>query len=352
MVVKYSDLNDIYNNEIKKNVKNKEKIFKFERNKISYLSNMIYVLGNGIYNGGTYNIFLIFKPKVRVVMSQSVYDKVINHYITRYILIPKLEKRLINENCATRKNMGLLYALKNVKRLINKYRIHGNVYYLKMDISKYFYSIDQDVLLSKLEKFLSLSEYNLIKNVIYSTNKKYVNDKINYLCKEHNISLPKYEYKKGLPIGNMTSQFLAIFYLNELHYYIKHTLHLEGIIYMDDYVYFSNNKDYLNECFIKIESIINNEHKLTLNKNKTFIKSIKSGLNFLGYNFYIKNNKLIIKLCNESLKKVKSGIKRCKYNYLNGYFNLTSAFSSIENYMHSYVFINDKTITNYLDRYW
>ena len=51
-------------------------------------------------------------------------------------------------------------------------------------------------------------------------------------------------------------------------------------------------------------------------------------------------------------KNIKKGIKRCKYNYLNGIFNLSSAFSSIENYMHSYVFIDNKTITNYLNRYW
>lgn len=150
----------------------------------------------------------------------------------------------------------------------------------------------------------------------------------------------------------MTSQFLAIFYLNELHFYIKHTLKLSGCIYMDDYVYFSNNKDYLNECFLKIKVILNNDYKLTLNKNKIFIKNVKDGLNFLGYNFYIKNNKTIIKLSKSARKNIKKGIKKCKYNYINGIFNLSSAFSSIENYMHSYVFIDNKTITNYLNRYW
>mgnify|MGYP002524107302 FL=1 len=352
MKVKYSDLNDIYNSEVKKNVKNKEKIYRFERNKVSYLCNMKRQLESLNYNGGVYNIFLVFKPKVRVVMSQSIYDKVINHYITRFILLPKLTNRLVPENCATRKNMGLLYGLKMVKKLINYYKRSGEVYYLKMDISKYFYSIDQDILLSKVKKFLTEEEYILVKNIIYSTNKNYVNKNISYLCKKYNVELPKYDYKKGLPIGNMTSQFLAIFYLNELHFYIKHTLKLSGCIYMDDYVYFSNNKEYLNECFLKIKSILNNDYKLTLNTNKTFIKNVKDGLNFLGYNFYIKNNKTIIKLSKSTRNNIKKGIKRCKYNYINGIFNLSSAFSSIENYMHSYVFIDNKTITNYLNRYW
>ena len=97
MQVSLKDLKIIYEEEIRKNVKNRKKIFKFENQKLEYLINIKYVLENNLYDGGRYNIFLIYKPKLRVVMSQSIYDKVINHYVSRFILIPKLEKYLNNK---------------------------------------------------------------------------------------------------------------------------------------------------------------------------------------------------------------------------------------------------------------
>ena len=84
MNVCLKDIRSVYEEEIKKNVKNKRKIFEFEKNKLEYLIDIKRVLENGEYNGGKYNIFLVYKPKVRVVMSTSVYDKIINHYVARY----------------------------------------------------------------------------------------------------------------------------------------------------------------------------------------------------------------------------------------------------------------------------
>lgn len=72
MKVKYSDLLHVYENEVRKNIKNKKKILVFERNKIEYLIDIKRVLENNLYDGGKYNIFLVFKPKIRVVMSQSI----------------------------------------------------------------------------------------------------------------------------------------------------------------------------------------------------------------------------------------------------------------------------------------
>ena len=94
MKVNYYELRNIYNSEINKNVKNKKRLFNFERKKELYLYLMYLELKNNSYTGGLYNIFLVYKPKVRVIMSQGVYDKTINHYITRTILEPKLSKYL------------------------------------------------------------------------------------------------------------------------------------------------------------------------------------------------------------------------------------------------------------------
>lgn len=305
-----NDLKDIYEKEIRKNVKNKEKIFKFEMGKLEYLLDIKRVLENNLYDGGKYNIFLVYKPKIRVVMSQSVYDKAINHYVTRCILIPKLSKYLNNRNCATRKNMGMEYAIKMLKSDIENFKKYDEFYFLKLDISKYFYSIDHNKLLDLIKDDLEEDEYNLIKIIINSTNKKYINIKISNLENKIGKPLPKYESGKGLPIGNMTSQFLAIFYLAKLQHYIRHDLHLRFVNYMDDYIIIHHNKEYLKECLEIIRSKLKEEYKLELNKNKTFISSSKIGIQFLGYNFKVINNKTIIKLNKNSKKNIKKGIKR------------------------------------------
>ena len=94
------------------------------------------------------NIFLAFEPKIRFIMEQGIYDKIINHYITRYILMPKLEKYLGNRNCATRKVMVTSYAIKLLKKDIEIFKKYNKFYFLKIDISKYFYSLDHEVIIS------------------------------------------------------------------------------------------------------------------------------------------------------------------------------------------------------------
>ena len=134
----------------------------------------------------------------------------------------------------------------------------------------------------------------LLDKKIDSTNKEYINKKIEYLEKKYNVILPKYEYKKGLAIGNLSSQFLAILYLSKLQHYITNNLHIRFINYMDDYILIHNSKEYLKDSLELIENKINNEYKLKLNNKKTIISNSNQGISFLGYTFRVKNNKTII----------------------------------------------------------
>ena len=181
-------------------------------------------------------------------MSQSVYDKVINHYVARFILIPKLEKYLNDRNCATRKNKGTHYAIKLLKSDIEIFKKYNKFYFLKLDINKYFYSIDHSILIDLIKNDLNDEELSLMKIIINSTNYSYVNKDIEKYERLIDKELPKYEYGKGLPIGNMTSQFLAIFYLSKLQHYIRHNLKLKFINYMDDYIIIHQDKEHLKEC--------------------------------------------------------------------------------------------------------
>lgn len=109
----------------------------------------------------------------------------------------------------------------------------------------------------------------------------------------------------------MTNQFLAIFYLYKLHNYIIHKLKLKyTVIYMDDYIIMHEDKEYLRICLKEIESILHNDYKLKLNRKKTKITSSKDGFVFLQYIFKVVNNKTIIKLRKDTLRKINENTKK------------------------------------------
>lgn len=301
MKVKIDDLINVFEKDLYKGCSNKNKLYKFERNKMSNIIDISNTLKSGKYVMNKYNIFLIKYPKYRIVMSLKIKDKIINHYITKYTLLPKLENFLIDRNIATRKGMGTDYGIKLLKKDIECFKKYDEFYILKIDISKYFYNIDHNILKSML-KILDKSEFELMCKIIDSTNNKYVNDTIKNIInkelkysnrKEELLSIPIYKEGKGLPIGNMTSQFLAIYYLYKLDYYIIHNLGIKHTIrYMDDYLLIYNDKEYLNKCLNIIKNKLKNEYKLEINDKKTRIYSSKEGFSFLGYTYKVINKKL------------------------------------------------------------
>ncbi len=316
-------IQNMYDKRIRINTKNKKKLEKFEYN---YVSNVIFiknVLKNRNYVIGKYNIFLIKEPKIRLIMSQNIIDKIINHMVSEYLLNQYLEKKLIDTNIATRKNKGTYYGIKLLKKYINELK-NDEFYILKFDISKYFYNIDHDILKQLLLKNIKDKDVlKLVFDIIDSTDCSYVNKEITFLKKneikknfsDKNIikeieKIPIYEKGKGLPIGNMSSQFLAIFYLNELDHFIKEKLNIKYYIrYMDDGILLFKDKDYLKFCLNEIENILD-KYKLKLNKDKTKIISSKQGFEFLGLRYIIKNNKLIIKIKNQTKRRFKRKMKK------------------------------------------
>ena len=315
---------------------------------MEYFAYILELINSGNYDGGRYNIFLIYEPKIRLIMSENICDKIINHYIARFILEVKLTKYLSNCNVATRKNMGLDYGIKLLKKNIEKNKKYGDFYFLKIDISKYFYSIDHNILKNLLIDKLTNEEYKLVSSVIDSTNKEYINNKISTL----GVDI-RYSYGKGLPIGNMTSQFLAIFYLYKLHHYIIHNLHINSlVVYMDDYLLIHPDRNYLKYCLDKIEDILCKDYLLNVSKNKTYIKSMKEGVKFLGYNIKVVNNKTIINISKSSKVKIKKNVKKIKYLQDNKKISFDKSFTSINVIKNSFKFCKDKTIENIINKYW
>lgn len=326
-IIDINKIQSMYNKRVKLNTKNKLKLEKFENN---YVSNMFFIkniLEQKNYNPGKYNLFIINEPKVRLIMSQNIIDKLINHVVTQYFLIDIFDKSLIDENIATRKRKGTHYGIKLLKKYLNELK-KEEFYILKFDIEKYFFNIDHNIVKKIIRtKIKDKAVLSILDKIIDSTNSDYVNNQItnlkNYyiknLKKYNNVNsinkindikkLPNYKKGKGVPIGNMSSQFIAILYLNELDHFIKEKLKIKYYIrYMDDGIILHKDKEYLKYCLKEINKIIK-KYKLSLN-SKTQIINIKQGFDFLGFRYYIKNNKVIMKVKNQTKKRFKKKMKK------------------------------------------
>lgn len=330
---------DMYDHVVSRNTKNKRKIERFNDYYSCNIINVKNVIGSKNYIPGRYNIFLIYEPKLRIIMSQSIKDKLINHLVAKYFLVDVLDKTFIDTNIATRIGKGTHYGLIKTKKYLNtmKQKYH-NFYYLKFDISKYFYNIDHDIVKELIQQRIKDKDVlKIINRIIDSTDCDYINkvilklkrdeilrlEKLNISKKEKKKkimeveSIPFYEKNKGFPIGNMTSQIIAILYLNELDHYIKEQLGIKYYIrYMDDGILIHESKEYLKYCLSKIKIILD-KYKLKLNDRKTQINSIKKELDFLGYRFIIKNHKVIMKLRNDCKKRFQKKMKQLNSLYDN-----------------------------------
>lgn len=285
--------------EVCRNTRNKRKVRKYKEYRCIYVSRIYDILINKNYKVGPYNIFTIYEPKERRIVSQNLQDKIINHLVSRQILYPALNPCLIKENVASIKGKGTRAGLEYAKEFHRKCKIKYKEYYiLKCDISKFFASIDHDILKEKIKRKIKDEDaIDIIFKIIDSE-------------------------EKGLGIGNMTSQVLAVFYLNDLDHYIKEELGIKYYVrYQDDFLLFHQSKEYLKECFIKIKKFLEKE-KLTLNKKSRLYKNTNNFI-FLGRNKKGQYAKY---------RDVKRKIKYRKYLYESGKIEISSLVNSITCY--------------------
>lgn len=309
-------------------VQNKEKVNKFELYKAEHITNIINRLKSDNLNLGKYNIFMITDPKCRIIMSQNLEDKIINHLIAEHILVKTFEPKFIDSMIATRVNKGTHYGIKLMKKYLNEVKSkHDNFYFLKIDISKYFYSIDHSILKSILKKHIKDKKgLDVLFSIIDSTNYEYINKEIIFLkgkridyLNSNNVSnknklieevlnIPTHKFGKGVPIGDQTSQIFGLIYLLDINHFIKEKLHIKYVInYMDDFIIIHEDKNYLKHCLKEIIKMLD-KYKLKINTKKTRVDNIKVGIDFLGYIFYVNNNKIVMKLRKHTKYKFKKKV--------------------------------------------
>lgn len=348
--VTYDNVRSMWNI-VRRTCKNKRAILRYtiNQNTMNYI--LYQKLLNCDYKPLPFRLFLIFEPKERLVMSQAISDKIINHFVDNYYLIPYLDKKLIDSNVATRKGKGSKYADKLMNDYINKIRQkepNKEIFVLKVDVSKYFYTISHDILMKKLESEISDDNVlKIIKTIIDETDKLYINDTINRLNKKHNTSIPLYKKGVGLSIGAMTSQFLAIFYLNDLDHYIKEKLHCKYYIrYMDDFIIIDTNRKKLQEIWKLIEIELK---KLELSMNpKSSIISLNTGITFLGYKYKIINNRYKVTYRKKTIKKIRKKLDLLKKYDLVKYYK---SYSSYYGYLIKIKYYRRKFTMNTIEKY-
>lgn len=306
MKINLSDIEEAYL-KIRKSIRNKKKLYLFEKN--YYVNcNMLVDKFNDGYIYSKYNIFVIREKKKRLIMSSKLEDKIINHVVCKKILLP-LDKYLIDSNCATRIGRGTRYA----RYLLDKYLVKiknssEEFYILKFDFSKYFFNISHIVLLNKLALYLNKEDLNIIKDILNTTNQIYINETIRKRGID-NI----YRNGVGLPIGNYTSQFLAVFYLNDLDHFIKEKLKCKYYIrYMDDGIIIDKSKERLREILTILSGIVKNDYYLEFN-NKTKIYKSSKGFTFLGVNYKVRNKRIVRRVVSSTRRKI---VKSNNLNYL------------------------------------
>jgi RNA-directed DNA polymerase len=226
------------------------------------------------YLPGAYHTFEIYEPKPRLISAAPYADRVIHHALCN-IIGPIVEQRFIHHSYANRLGYGTHRAL---RQFVQYARTHQ--YILQCDIQKYFPSIDHTVLKATLRDYIKCPETLWL---------------IDTLIDHSNPQLPTLDYfpgddlltpmvrRKGLPIGNLTSQFFANCYLNPLDHFVKRQIKAQCYLrYVDDFALFSDDHGWLTEARVAMAEFLAGL-RLTIHPIKSQLFATPIGANFLGF---------------------------------------------------------------------
>lgn len=193
-------------------------------------------------------------------------------------------------------------------------------FFLKMDIKSFFTSIDQQILYDlvckkvKNEEILWLSKTIIFHDCAHDIPPKIQSQPSLFDKLPKDKSLFTVAKGKGLPIGNLTSQFFANVYMNELDNFAKHQLKAKYYIrYVDDFLILSSDRDYLEFCRDQLTDFAANKLKLKVHPDKQFIKAVSCGVDFVGYIVrpeYILVRKRIVADCKFKLRNLTPGTNK------------------------------------------
>lgn len=297
----FENLFDAYKNGIK-NKRDRPDIMQYTAN----LEENLIILQNEFvwktYKVGHYRMFYVFEPKRRLIMALEFKDRVAQHAIYRQ-LNPLLDKQFIFDSYACRIGKGTHKAVARLQYWFRQVeRKPGKFYYLKLDISKYFYRIDHGILMDILRR--KIADEDLLEILEGIVNCEDTHFGLPMGADIGDVAFDELLADVGLPIGNLTSQMFANLYLDQLDQFCKHRLGLHYYIrYMDDVIILSSSKKHLERVKSQIADFLERELHLNLN-NKTCIRPVSAGAEFVGFRVWATHVKLRRKTARKMVKRL------------------------------------------------
>lgn len=279
--------------------KSKSDVLQFSLNLIDNILQLHDELANQTYRHGGYKSFYITDPKLRHIHKASVSDRLVHHAIYRQ-LYPFFAKTFIADSYSCQIGKGTHKAIVRFKGFACQASQNNTITCraLQCDIKKFFESIDHSVLLSILGEYITDSDViGLLTKIVRS-----------------------FEVKPGksLPLGNLTSQLFVNIYMNKFDQFVKHKIKAKYYLrYADDFVILSDDKELLLRDLELIQEFLRDELNLTLHPNKIFIKTIASGIDFLGWVNFSYHSVLRTKTKQRMMRRIrKNGTPQSLASYL------------------------------------
>ena len=299
--------------EFKKDKRHKVDVLEFEFKLEQNIFDLHRELNNLTYDHGSYTGFYITDPKLRHIHKATVKDRILHHAIYG-VLTPIFEPTFIPNSFSCRKGKGSHKGVETLSKILRKVSRNNtrNCYALKCDIKKFFDSVDHCIFISILRKrIIDINAIWLLENIInsYSSN--------------------IFE-KKGLPIGNLTSQLFTNIYMNDLDQYINNRLKVKHYVrYTDDFVIVSDDKDYLKNMLKPISRFLTDKLFLQLHPTKVSIRKYNQGIDFLGY-VILPHYKLIR---TKTKKRIHRKLELRKSEYANNKISKYTYEQSLQSYL-------------------
>ena len=238
----------------------------FEENLGYNLKTLHEDLKNQTYKAEPLKIFILRDPKTRVISKSAFRDRIVHHALCN-IIEPLFDRIFIYDSCANRKGKGTLFALKRFNNFQRKvtHNLSKEAFCLKADIKHYFQEIDRNILSRIIKKKIKCRKTLCLITLI----------------------LNNFSSVKGMPLGNLTSQFFANVYLNELDYFVKYKLKAKYYLrYVDDFVILNKSKLQLKIWKEEICSFLEERLSLEIHTDKSKIISLSRGMDFVGFRIF------------------------------------------------------------------
>jgi len=234
-------------------------------------------LSRKTYRPGAYRTFTIHHPKKRQISAAPYRDRVVHHALVN-VLEPIFERTFLADSYACRKGKGTHAAVRRCQEFMKRFR-----YVLKADVQKFFPSVDHAILKERLgRKIKDPDVLWLAGQIIDGSNPQ--EEALHYFPGD-DLFTPG-ERRRGIPIGNQTSQFFANVYLDPLDHFVKDHLGIKGYVrYVDDFLVFGDDKCQLADVREQVGTFLASL-RLKLHPTKRVISPVKNGIRFLGYRVF------------------------------------------------------------------